>query len=284
MAARALSSITISFGLVSIPVKLYSSGNTSAGFRFNMLHEKCGSRLKQLYHCPQCDETVGRDDIVKGYEVAKGQYVTFTPDELKALEAKSTQSIEITEFLPTSKIDPVYFDKSYYLGPDKGGARAYKLLTAALVESGRSALAKYAARGKMYVVLLRPYEGGIVMQQLRYADELRPISEVPLGDAEVNDAELKLATQIIEQGVAEEFRPDRYEDEVRKRIEALVEQKVEGREIAQEPEGEPKAKVIDLMDALKESLARTGARKPPKRAARTRGAKARGKKAKSAKQ
>jgi DNA end-binding protein Ku len=267
MSARAIGSATISFGLVSIPVKVYTSGDSSSGVHFNMLHKKCGSRVKQQYVCVKENEIVSRDDMAKGYEFAKGQYVMFSPEELKALEERPTQTLEITEFLPTAKVDPIYFDRSYYLGPDRGGDRAYKLLSEALKKSGRSALAKYAARGKQYLVLLRPMGGGLVMQQLRYADEILPISEVPLGDAVVKPAELKLAMQIVEQAISDEFKPDDYEDEVRKRIMHQIERKIEGQEITAEPEQETGAQVIDLMEALRSSLEqRAGPRRPAKRA------------------
>jgi DNA end-binding protein Ku len=266
MSARAIASATVSFGLVSIPVKLYSSGESSTPITFNMLHKKCGSRLKQQYICSQDGEKVERADTVKGYEFSKGQYVTFTEEELKALEAKATQTIEITEFLPTSKVDPIHFDRSYYLGPDKGGDRAYQLLAKALNKSGRSALAKYAARGKQYLVLIRPFDRGLVMQQLRYHDEIRAFSEVPLGDADVKAPELKLALQIVDQAVSDTFRPKDYEDDVRKGIEQAIQRKVEGQEITAEPAAEPKAQVIDLMEALKASLGKSPGRKPAKRA------------------
>ncbi len=278
MSARAIASATISFGLVSIPVKIYSSGESSAGVRFNMLHRKCGSRLKQQYVCPQDEEIVPRSEMSKGYEFAKGQYVMFSDDELKALQERATHAVEITEFLPTSKVDPIYFEKSYYLGPDKGADRAYKLLAEALRKSGRSAIAKYAARGKQYLVLLRPTKDALVMQQLRYADEIRSISEVPLGDAVVKPGELKLALQIVDQAVSDKFSPEDYEDEVRNRILVQIEKKVDGQEIVLTPEEEPKAQVIDLMQALKSSLAKkAGERLPAKRAPRT----AAGKRAKS---
>lgn len=274
MSARALASATVSFGLVSIPVKVYSSGESSAGIRFNMLHKKCGSRLKQQYVCPQDNEVVPRSETSKGYEFAKGQYVMFSDEELKALQERATHAIEITEFLPTEKVDPVYFEKSYYLGPDKGGDRAYKLLAQALAKSGRSALAKYAARGKQYLVLVRPVEGALVMQQLRYADEIRSLSEVPVGDTRVKPAELKLALQIVEQAVSDEFRPEQYEDEVRQRILTQIDRKVDGQEITVEAEEEPKAQVIDLMQALKSSLAaKAGERRPAKRSPRQAAAK-----------
>ena len=191
---------TVSFGLVSIPVKLHTATQSASSISFNMLHDRCGSRLKQQYVCPTCaNEVVGRDQTVKGYEFAKGQYVKFTADEIDALEAKSTETIDITEFVPASKVDPVYFEKPYYLGVEKGGEKAYRLLCEAMRKTERVALAKYAARGKQYLVLLRPLEGRLVMQTLRYADEVRPFTEVTVPDGEVREPELKLAVQLIEQ-------------------------------------------------------------------------------------
>jgi DNA end-binding protein Ku len=262
MAARPIASATISFGLVSIPVKLYAASESSAGVHFNLLHRKTGARLKQQYVDPTTGEKVERAEMVKGYEFAKGQYVMFTDEELKALQERATQTIEITEFVPLRTVDPIYFSATYYLGPDKGGDRAYKLLALALEKSGRAALAKYAARGKGYLVMIRPAHGAILMQQLYYADEIRPISEVPLGDAAVKDAELELALQIVEQAVSEEFRPEQYNDEVRLRMLEAIRQKVDGQEITAAPE-EPRAQVIDLMEALKASLAQ-GQRRPAK--------------------
>ena len=285
MSARSIASGTISFGLVSIPVKLFSATQSSSAISFNLLHGKCGSRLKQQYICPREDNVVvQRDEMVKGYEFAKDRYVTFTPDELKSLEEKSTQQIEIAEFVPASKIDPIYLDKPYYLGPEQGADRAYRLLAEAMRKSGRTALARYAARGKQYLVQIRPLpEGGLVMQTLLYADEVRPFSDVPLESGEVKPQELLLAQQIIDQIATDEFQPQKYEDDVRKRIEAQIQRKVEGQEIQAEPE-RPPTQIIDLMEALKASLAAKGlgpaqqdapvtaeaapARKPAKRAPR----------------
>lgn len=265
MSARAISSATISFGLVSVPVKLYSAAETSRAISFNLVHSKCGTRLRQQYTCPKDEEKVSRDEMVKGYEFAKGRYVIFAPEELKALEEKSTQQIEITEFVPFEEVERLYLDKVYYLGPDKGGERAYRLLGAALRKTGRSAVGKYAARGKGYLVLLRPLDDGLVMEQLHYADELKSFSEVPLGDGEIKDAELDLAVQLIEQAATDEFHPEKYQDDVRERILALIEKKVEGEDITEiEPE-EPKGQIIDLMEALKASLAKgEGAEGPSK--------------------
>jgi DNA end-binding protein Ku len=277
MAARSIASLTVSFGLVSIPVKLYSATQASSAISFNLLHKTCGSRLKQQYLCQKEGVVVERDDMVKGYEFAKDQYVMFTPDELKAMEETGTHTIEITEFVPAQSVDPVYFDKAYYLAPDKGGAKPYALLTQALHDSGRTALGRWAARGKQYIVMLRPVEEGLVMQQLMYATEVRSMSELEIPQAEVRDAELKLARQLIEQGASETFNPSAYTDQVRTRIEAAVQKKVEGQEISlAEPPVEGGAQVIDLMEALRASLGKKApaaaqpeavpARKPAKRA------------------
>ncbi len=286
MPPRSIASGVVSFGLVSIPVKLYSATQPSAGFSFNLLHAKDGSRLKQQYVCAKDGEVVPRDQMVKGYEFAKDQYVTFTAEELKALEEASRETIDIAEFVPLSRVDPIYFDKPYYLGPDKGGGKAYGLLAEALQRSGRAALARYAARGKQYLVLVRPLEGRLVMQQLLYSDEVRSLAEVPVEKAEPKEAELQLALKLVEQGASEEFHPEAYQDEVRQRIQEAVERKVAGQEIAVSPAAEPQAQVIDLMEALKASLAQgAGAkpadRKPPQRAPREK--EARAEKAKGAK-
>ncbi len=271
MPARPLASATISFGLVSIPVRLFTATDSGAPVSFNLLHGKCGTRLKQQYVCPKDGEIVPRSDMVKGYEFAKDQYVTFTDEEIKSFAEAPTKRIEISEFVPISKVDPVYFEGANYLGPDKGGEKAYRLLSEAMERSGRVALAKWAARGKQYLVLLRPVAGRLVMQQLHYADEVRPMDEVPVGDAKVTEPELKLAMQLIDQIAAEEFRPDTYEDEVRKRTQAAIEQKVAGQEITV-PEETPRAQIVDIMEALKASLAGKGQKEaadaPTRRAAK----------------
>jgi DNA end-binding protein Ku len=260
--ARAISTATISFGLVSIPVKLYAATQPSSGVSFHLLHAKCGTRVRQQYVCPYDKETVPRDQMIKGYEFAKEQYVTFTPDELKALEEEATQSIDIAHFIPREEVDPLYFDKPYYLGPEKGGEKAYRLLATVMQESDRAAVARYAARGKQYIVMLRASDAaqggvGIVMQTLLYADEVRPFSEVPIPNAEVREPEIKLAKQLVEQIGAETFDPNEYQDDVRKRIEADIERKVAGKEIAAPPVPEETGRVIDLMQALKASLGET---------------------------
>ena len=243
--------------MVSIPIRMYTAGESSSAISFNLLHEKCKSRLKQQYVCPADNEIVPRDQMVKGYQFSKDQYVAFTKDELKAMEQEAQKAIEITEFVPASAVDPVYFDRPYYVGPEQGGEKAYHLLNQAMQKTGRSALAKWAARGKQHLVLIRPAGKGLVMQQLLYADEVRPISEVPIGDAELSDSELQLAEQLIQQIASDEFHPEHYEDDVKKRYLAAIQKKVEGQEITAAPEA-PKAQIIDLMEALKASLAAKG--------------------------
>ena len=261
MAARSIASLTISFGMVSIPVKLYSATEASRAISFNLLHKGCGSRLKQQYLCVKEEVTVSREDMVKGYEFAKDQYVMFTPEELKALEETGTHTADITEFVPAESVDPVYFDKAYYLAPDKGGAKPYALLAKALKESRRCALGRWAARGKQYIVMIRAVDDGLVMQQLLYAGEVRSIRDIDIPRTEVRDAELKLAQQLIDQQTAERFDPTQYTDEVRTRIEAAVQKKVEGQEITMTEAPEPGGQVIDLMEALRASLEK----KPAKR-------------------
>jgi DNA end-binding protein Ku len=264
MAARSLASLTISFGLVSIPVKMYSATQARAGgVSFNMIHGKCGSRVRQQYFCIKEDIPVSRDELVKGYEFAKDQYVTFTPEELKAMEEKGTGTVEITEFVPEETIDPIYYDKAYYIAPDKGGQKPYALLAEAMKRTGRSAVARWAARGKQYIVQIRTTaNGGLILQQLLYSDEVRPISEIEIPDAEPKEQELKLAEQLIGQISAEHFDPTQYKDEVRERIEKAVQEKVEGHEISVSPEPEKGGgQVIDLMAALRESLNKAPARR-----------------------
>jgi DNA end-binding protein Ku len=259
MAPRSLATGTISFGLVSIPVRLYAATQPASHVSFNLLHAKDGARLKQQYVCSKDGEVVERDDMVKGFEFAKDRYVTFNGEELKALEEIATQTIEIAEFVPAAQVDPVYFDKAYHLGPDKGGAKAYKLLAEALARAGKAALARYAARGKQYLVLIRPSGGRLVMQQLYYADEVRPVEEVPVDDAEVKDGELQLALQLIEQSATDRFRPEQYEDAVKKRTLEAIERKVQGQEIQVSTPAAPAGDVIDIMEALKASLQVKGA-------------------------
>lgn len=260
---RPTATATISFGMVSIPVKLFTATESKASISFNMLHEKCKGRVKQQYICERDNgEVVNRKEMVKGYEFAKDQYVVFTPEEIDKMEEEATKLIDISEFLDIKEVDPVYYDGASYLAPDKGGEKAYRLLCDAMKKTGRVAVAKWAARGKQYLVLLRPLKNVIVLQQLHYPDEIRALDEVPVGGAESKEGELKLAVQLIDQITSKSFEPSHYEDEVRKRMQAAIERKIEGQEVSVAPE-QPRAQIVDIMEALKASLA---AKKEPVKA------------------
>jgi DNA end-binding protein Ku len=273
MSARPIASATVSFGLVSVPVKLYSTADNSQKVTFNWINPATGARVKQRYWDAKDERLVEREELVKGYEFSREHYVLFTPDELKVLEAQSSNAIDIAEFIPFDQVERMYLAKAYFLGPDRGGERAYRLLSAALTTTGRAALARYAARGKEYLVLVRPMGDGLVMEQLFYSQELRSFDEVPIGDGEVKDEELELAVQLINQASSDSFEPEKYEDEVSKKVLALIERKIEGEEITAAPEIEAEDKIIDLMEALKASLGAAGSetggskqRKPARRA------------------
>lgn len=282
MAPRAIASGTISFGLVSVPIKLYS-GTQSKALSFNLLHATDHSRLKQQYVCQTCGEVVERDAMARGFEYAKDQYVVLGAEELKALDQQSDQSIEIEEFVPIASVDPIYFEKTYLLGPDKGGSKAYRLLREAMRAAGRGAVAKFSTRGRQQLVLLREAQGGLMMHALFHADEVRDFSEVERGEeVTLKPGELELAVQLIEQLASAEFDARKYKDEYRERALALIEQKVAGQEITVGPARSAKGQIIDLMDALKASLAAraaepaaTAAAEPARRPARAKAGAAR---------
>jgi DNA end-binding protein Ku len=258
MAARATSSGTISFGLVSIPVKFYTAASSEQA-SFNMLHKKCGGRVKQQYICPtDNNEVVERTEMVKGYEYARGQYVTFTDEEIKALEAERSNSIEIAEFVPIESVDFVQVEKTYYLGPDKGGDKAYRLLSESMTKKEMVAVGRWASRGKEQLVLIRPYgKDGIILHQLYYATEVRAFDEIDTGATfTFSDKEHDLAEKLIEQLSTDSFEPEKYNDSYSQRVDQAVQQKVEGKEITIAPEA-PKAQIIDLFEALKKSLSNT---------------------------
>ncbi|HVV85593.1 MAG TPA: Ku protein [Kofleriaceae bacterium] len=253
MAPHALDSATISFGLVAIPIKVYTTSETADEVHFHMIHAGCGERLKQQYVCPVHGE-VSRDEIGKGYEVTKGHNLELSKDELKALAAASSNEVLLTEFVPASAVDPIYVDRSYYLGTDKGGERGYRLLREAMIRTEVVGIASYAARGKQYVVMVRPYEDGLIMHQLRYPDEIKAWSEVPVkAVGKVDPAEVELAERIISQITKTTFDPTPYKDEVKDRIRAMLRDKLKGKELVAEAPAEHK--MVDLMEALKASLA-----------------------------
>jgi DNA end-binding protein Ku len=248
---------TISFGLVSIPVKFYTAASSSGGTSFNLLHAKCGSRIKQQTFCPVCNETVERTELVKGYEFAKDQYVRVTDEELKALEGEASKVIDIAEFVPLPKVDPIYFDKAYYLGPDKGGEKAYRLLADAMAKTDQVAVAKFVMRGKESLVLIRPAQDGLMLHTMYFADEVRDFSEIDKGQsAKIKEGELELAMRLVDELSNGDFKPEQYQDEYRLRVLDLVNTKVEGKEVTAVGPQVRHAQVIDLMEALKESLAK----------------------------
>ena len=262
MPAHATGSGTISFGLVSIPVKLYTAA-ASQSVSFNLLHAKCGSRIKLQNFCPVCNEVVDRAALVRGYEFAKDQYVRVADEELKSLEGEASKVIDIAEFVPLTSVDPIYFEKTYYLGPDKGGEKAYRLLADAMGSHGRVALAKFVMRGKESLVLIRPAQGGLMLHTMYFADEVRSFGEIEKGEsAKIKEGELQLALQLIDGLSSDTFSPEKYRDEYREHVLELVNQKVEGKEVSAAGPQVQRAQVIDLMEALKQSLARRAAAPP----------------------
>ncbi len=254
MPPHSIGSGAISFGLVSIPVKLYSAASSQA-ISFNLLHAKCGNRIRQQRFCPACNEVVEREGLVKGYEFAKDQYVKLTDDEIKALEEEASQAIEISEFVPLAQVDPIYFEKTYYLGPDKGGEKAYRLLADAMAEAGKVALAKFVMRGKENLVLVRSAQNGLMLHTMYFADEIRNFDEISKGEsAKISAAETQLALRLIDELSNEQFSPEHYQDEYRQRVLELVNKKAEGKEITIVEPPAQRAQIIDLVAALKESL------------------------------
>jgi len=265
MAARSIGSGTISFGLVSIPIKLYTAASPK-GVSFNMLHAKCGSRMKQQYLCPVDNEVVERKDMVRGFEHTKDTYVRFTEEEVKALEAERSNQLELLEFVPASTVDFVSIEKTYYLGPDKGGDRAYALLSQSLERAQKLAVGKFSQRGKENLVLVRPYKNGLILHEVYYADEVRAFDEVETGGTfDFKPIELDLADKLIEQLAQDSFDANRFKDEYASRVMAAVEQKIAGNEVTVAEEA-PKAQIIDLLEALKRSVAATMTTAPPPKA------------------
>ncbi|MGO8829289.1 MAG: Ku protein [Steroidobacteraceae bacterium] len=279
--ARSIASLTISFGLVAIPVKLYSATLSSERISFNLLRQKDGSRVKQQYIAVADGQPVERSEIVKGYEVAKDQYVMFSPEELKELEDTTTHAIDIGQFVPLESVDPVYFDGTYYLAPDKGGAKPYTLLATALRKAGQCAVGRWVSRGKEHIVAIRPMGEGLAMHQLHFRAEVRDLKDLGIEPAPVSEPELKLAQQLIDQLSAKRFDPNEYVDEFKGRIEAAIQKKIQGKQISlsETAAAAPRGNVIDLMEALRASIDARGTkgaalkeRKAPKRASSSRAA------------
>jgi DNA end-binding protein Ku len=274
--ARSIASLTISFGLVAIPVKLYSATVSSERISFNLLRQKDGSRVKQQYVAVNDGKPVERSEMVKGYEFAKDQYVMFSPEELKTLEDATTHAIDIGQFVPLDSVDPLYFDGTYYLAPDKGAAKPYTLLATALRKANQCAVGRWISRGKEHIVVIRALEDGLAMHQLHFKAEVRDLKELGVEAAPVSEPELKLARQLIDHLAAKRFDPNEYADEHKARVEAAIQRKVDGKQVtlAEAPESTKSGNVIDLMEALRASIDARGSkatdlkeRKAPKRAA-----------------
>ena len=274
--ARSIASLTISFGLVAIPVKLYSATISSERISFNLLRQKDGSRVKQQYIAVNDGKPVERSEMVKGYEFAKDQYVMFSAEELKELEDTTSHAIDIGQFVPLESVDPVYFDGTYYLAPDKGGAKPYTLLATALRKARQCAIGRWISRGKEHIVVVRAMEDGLAMHQLHFKAEVRELKDLGIEAAPVSEPELKLAHQLIEHLAVKRFDPNEYADEHKARVQAAIQKKVEGKEVslAEAPVSAKGGNVIDLMEALRASIDARGAktenlkeRKAPKRAA-----------------
>jgi len=254
MAARSIGSGTISFGLVSIPIKLFTA-TSAKSVGFNMLHKTCGGRLKQQLLCPTDNVVVERSDTIRGFEYARDQYVKFTDEEMKAMEAERTDTLDLVEFVPADSVDFLYIEKTYFLGPDKGGDRAYRLLSEALEGAKRLAVGRFAQRGKDNLVLVRPYKKGLILHECYYADEVRSFDDVETGGAfDFKPIELELANKLIEQLDQPKFEPSRFRDTWADRVKEAVEKKIAGEEVQTAPEA-PKAQIIDLLEALKRSVA-----------------------------
>jgi len=256
----------LTFGLISMPVRLFS-GARSSGVSFNMLHREDLSRLKQQYVCLADGKVVERSDIVKGYEYRKDEYVVIEPDDIKKIEPKTAKTMEILEFVKSSEVDPVYFESSYYMLPEEAGRRPYALLTKALEESEYVAIAKLTMHNREYTVFLRPHEGGMMLHTMYYAEEVKKVEGFGAPDVELKDAEVKVAHQLIE-ALADEWDPEKYHDTFQDNVKNLIQTKLEGGKIAEVEKPKKLAPVVDLMSALKQSLAEMEGKKKPAAATR----------------
>ena len=253
----------LTFGLISLPVRLFS-GARGSRISFHMLHRDDHVRVKQQLVCPAEDKVLDRDEIVKGYEYRKGEYVIIEPDEIKKIEPKTAKAMEILEFVKEEDVDPVYFESSYYLAPEEAGRKPYALLARAMQDSGYLAIAKLTMHNREYTVLLRPYEKGMMLHTMYYADEVREMPELGIEHTELREGELKVAHQLIE-ALAAPFKPEKYHDTFEENVKTLIKAHLEGKEVAPVAKPGKPAKVVDLMDALKQSLAQME-KKPAARA------------------
>jgi DNA end-binding protein Ku len=252
---HALGSVTISFGLVSIPVRLYSATRSLAP-SFHLVHAQCGGRIRQQIFCPTCQRVVERTELVRGYEVASDRHVTFTPEELKALESATTHTVDIRTFVPLASVDPIYFEGTYYLGTEPRSDKPYRLLVEAMAETEQAAVAVTVMRGKENPVLIRAARRGLMLHTLFFPDEVRDFDEIPKGDTEtVKPQELDLARRLVSELAEPAFQPAALEDTYRHRVEQAAQAKLEGKQVTEVPVA-PTAQIIDLMEALRQSLER----------------------------
>ena len=254
----------LSFGLVAIPVRIHTA-TKSENVSFHLLHKKCGSRVRNQHYCPVCSIVVERDDLVRGFQHAKDQYVPITEEELESLEAEANKSIDLKEFIPLATVDPVYFEDTHYLAADKGGEKPYRLLADAMAKSGRVAIAELVSRGKEQLVLIRPYKRGLVLHTMYHADEVRDLKQVPKGEnVKVSANELELGVGLIDRLTSDEFNLEKFKDEYRIRVLGMLDEKSKGKEIVIDKAAAPKhGQVIDIMEALKRSMERIPARRKP---------------------
>jgi DNA end-binding protein Ku len=254
----------LSFGLVAIPVRIHTA-TKSENVSFHLLHKKCGSRVRNQHYCPICNVIVDRQDLVRGFQHAKDQYVPVTEEELESLEAEANRNIDLKEFVPLASVDPVYFENTHYLSADKGGEKPYRLLAEAMAKSGRVAIAELVSRGKEQLVLIRSYKKGLVLHTMYHADEVRDFQQIPKGEkVKVSEKEVELGISLIDRLTSEEFKPENYKDEYRIRVLAMLDEKSKGKEIVIDTAPAPKrAQVVDIMEALKRSMERIPAKKKP---------------------
>jgi DNA end-binding protein Ku len=264
MALRPLRNATISFGLVSIPVRFYTATKPE-DVHFHLLHESCGSRVNRKWWCPHHEKIVPSDELIRGYAISKNKYVTFTDEEMETLETDDNRALEITEFVELTQIDPVFFEKAYFLGPAPGGGKTYKLLSTALKKQNKVALGRWVAANREHLVVLRPYEDGLILHTMFYADEVRDFGAIEHEAGHVTEKETKLAEMLIDELTESKFKPLQYKDEYRERLLDRIHAKAKGKTIeAEEPEEEKGGEVVDIMEALRRSL--QGGRAPAKRA------------------
>lgn len=266
MPLRPLRNATISFGLVSIPVRFYTA-TKSEDVHFNLLHESCGTRVNRKWWCPHHEKIVDADELIRGYAISKSKFVTFTDEEIDTLETDDNRALEITEFVDLHEIDPLFFEKAYFLGPSPGGGKTYRLLSQAMKKQDKVAVARWVASGREHLVVLRPYEKGLVLHTMFYADEVRDFSAIDLESSPASEKEVKLAEMLIDNLTEKKFDPLAFKDEYRQRLLTRIRAKSKGKAIEPEEKEEEKgAEVIDIMEALRRSLSKGGGRAKPARA------------------